>query len=100
MSDAQAEAIEFFDQTCLRESIRNVLEIGDVHFMTNNHLYHSRTSYKDHEPPAPRRHLLRLWLSTPESEGGWKLPYHDSDWRRRGGVQVDDRPHKVVLHAD
>lgn len=68
--------------------------------MTNNHLYHSRQAYTDHEPPAPRRHLLRLWVSTPESEGGWKLPYHDSDWKRRGGVQVDDRPHKVLLHAD
>ncbi|CRG87787.1 hypothetical protein PISL3812_04808 [Talaromyces islandicus] len=100
LSEKQKEAIEYFDQLCLQESIRNVLKVGDVHFMTNNHLYHSRTGYKDHPPPAPRRHLLRLWLSTPESEGGWKLPYHDSNWNKRGGVQVDDRPAKVLLHAD
>ncbi|KAJ5659934.1 hypothetical protein N7507_006385 [Penicillium longicatenatum] len=100
LSAEQAEAIEYFDQLCLQESIRNVLKVGDVHFMTNNHLFHSRTGYEDHPAPAPRRHLLRLWLSTPESEGGWKLPYHDSDWKRRGGVQVDDHPPKVLFHAD
>ncbi|GAM42913.1 hypothetical protein TCE0_044f17309 [Talaromyces pinophilus] len=100
LSEEQEEAIEYFDRLCLQESIRNVLMVGDVHFMGNNHLFHSRTSYKDHPAPAPRRHLLRLWLSTPESEGGWKLPYHDSDWKKRGGVQVDDRPAKVLLHAD
>lgn len=100
LSEEQAEAIEYFDRLCLQESIRNVLMVGDAHFMGNNHLFHSRTAYKDHPAPAPRRHLLRLWLSTPESEGGWKLPYHDSDWKKRGGVQVDDRPAKVLLHAD
>ncbi|VUC24805.1 unnamed protein product [Clonostachys rosea] len=60
LSNAQAEAIEFFDKTCYEESILNVLEVGDAHFMTNNHLYHSRQAYTDHESPAPRRHLLRL----------------------------------------
>jgi hypothetical protein len=100
LSEEQAEAIEYFDQLCLQESIRNVLKVGDIHFMGNSHLFHSRTSYKDHPAPAPRRHLLRLWVSTPESEGGWKLPYHDSNWKKRGGVQVDDRPAKVLLHAD
>lgn len=23
-------------------------------------------------------------------EGGWKLPFHDSDEKKRGGIQVDD----------
>jgi len=31
-----------------------------------------------------------LWLSTPKGEGGWKLPFHDSNEKKRGGVQVDN----------
>lgn len=71
LSEEHAEAIEYFGRLCLQESIRNVLMVGDVHFMGNNHLFHSRTPYKDHPPPAPRRHLLRLWLPTQrEKEAG------------------------------
>jgi len=37
---------------------------------------------------------MRLWLATPESEGGWKLPFSDSEHKKRGGIQVNDtRPH-------
>jgi hypothetical protein len=67
-----------------------ILDIGDIQFLSNNHVLHARTAYKDHAPPLPRRHLMRLWLSTPEDEGGWKLPFHDSREKKRGGIQVDD----------
>jgi hypothetical protein len=53
-----------------------ILDIGDIQFLSNNHVLHARTAYKDHAPPLPRRHLMRLWLSTPE--------------KKRGGIQVDD----------
>jgi hypothetical protein len=51
--------------------------------------------YRDHAPPAPRRHLLRLWLATPEGPdplhqgwtSGWKTIYSDSTHERRGGIQ-------------
>lgn len=37
---------------------------------------------------------MRLWLATPHSEGGWRLPFVDSDEKKRGGVQVNDQaPH-------
>ena len=54
----------------------------------------------DFAPPAPRRHLLRLWLSTPESEGGWALPMPDSDEKKRGGIQVNNTPPKAPLDAE
>ncbi|KAJ6017233.1 hypothetical protein N7451_000612 [Penicillium sp. IBT 35674x] len=60
LSAEQAEAIEYFDQLCLQESIRYVLKAGDVHFMTNNHLFYSRTEYEDHQAPTPRWHLPQL----------------------------------------
>jgi hypothetical protein len=33
---------------------------------------------------------MRLWLSTPEDEGGWKLPFKDTKEKKRGGIQVND----------
>ncbi|OJD37959.1 taurine catabolism dioxygenase family protein [Diplodia corticola] len=90
LSDAQQEAIQVLEDTCLRLSLHMILEIGDIQFLSNEHVLHARTAYKDYPPPAPRRHLLRLWLSTPESEGGWRLPFHDSDHKKRGGIQVND----------
>ena len=33
---------------------------------------------------------MRLWLATPEGEGGWRLPFGDSEERKRGGIQVDE----------
>ena len=46
-----------------------ILEVGDNQFVANFHALHARTGYKDQAPPTPRRHLTRLWLATPESEG-------------------------------
>ena len=43
---------------------------------------------------------MRLWLATPESEGGWKLPFHDSEEKKRGGIQVDDVAPVAHLDAD
>ena len=77
-----------------------ILDVGDIQFLSNEHVLHARTEYRDHPPPAPRRHLMRLWLATPESEGGWKLPFHDSQEKKRGGIQVDDVAPVANLDAD
>lgn len=77
-----------------------ILDIGDIQFLANSHILHARTAYTDHAPPAPRRHLMRLWLSTPEDEGGWKLPFWDSNEKKRGGIQVDDQPPVAPLDAE
>jgi hypothetical protein len=88
------------EETCSRLALHMVLEVGDIQFLSNEHVFHARTAYRDHEPPNPRRHLLRLWLSTPEAEGGWKLPMPDSKEKKRGGIQVDDTPPRLVLDAE
>ncbi|KAL5120345.1 hypothetical protein ACEQ8H_001635 [Pleosporales sp. CAS-2024a] len=90
LSPEQLRAAQVLEDTCLRLALHMVLDIGDIQFLSNNHVLHARTAYKDYPPPAPRRHLMRLWLSTPEDEGGWKLPFHDSREKKRGGIQVND----------
>ncbi|KAF4635504.1 hypothetical protein G7Y89_g2601 [Cudoniella acicularis] len=92
LSPEQVEAAKVLEETCHRLRLHMILEVGDIQFLSNEHVLHARTEYKDHTPPAPRRHLMRLWLATPESEGGWKLPFHDSAEKKRGGIQVNDNP--------
>lgn len=100
MSEAQLEAAHVLESTCQRLALHMVLEIGDIQFVSNNHCLHARTAYVDFPPPKPRRHLMRLWLAVPESEGGWKLPFKDSKEWKRGGIQVDDTPEKSPFDAE
>ncbi|KAF2685906.1 taurine catabolism dioxygenase-like protein TauD [Lentithecium fluviatile CBS 122367] len=100
LSEAQKRAADILEATCVQHSLHMILDIGDIQFLSNNHVLHARTAYKDFPPPAPRRHLMRLWLSTPEEEGGWRLPFHDSKEKKRGGIQVDDTPPVAPLDAE
>ncbi|PYH46519.1 TauD/TfdA family dioxygenase [Aspergillus saccharolyticus JOP 1030-1] len=100
LSAAQTEALEVLEATCNRLSLHMILEVGDIQFLANSHVLHARTAYVDHAPPTPRRHLMRLWLATPESEGGWRLPFWDSNEKKRGGIQVDDQPPVAPLDAE
>ncbi len=38
-------------------------EVGDVQWVSNSVILHSRTEYVDHDEPDRKRHLLRLWLT-------------------------------------
>ena len=40
---------------------------GDLLFLNNWVTLHRRTAFTDHEDPAQRRHILRLWLAMPNS---------------------------------
>ncbi|KAK7521581.1 hypothetical protein IWZ03DRAFT_368957 [Phyllosticta citriasiana] len=100
LSAAQLDALTVLEETCQRLALHMILEVGDIQFLSNEHVLHARTAYKDYPPPAPRRHLMRLWLSTPQSEGGWRLPFHDADEKKRGGIQVDDTPPRAPDDAE
>jgi len=100
LSEEQKEAAQVLEDTAVRLSLHMVLEVGDIQFVSNEHVLHARTAYKDYPAPAPRRHLMRLWLSTPESEGGWRLPFHDSNEKKRGGIQVNSNPPVAPLDAE
>jgi len=102
LSHEQQEAMQILEDTCNRVKLHMILEVGDIQFVANSHTLHARTAYRDYAPDSgmPRRHLMRLWLSTPVSEGGWRLPYWDADEKKRGGIQVDDMPPVARLDAD
>ncbi|OAL33692.1 hypothetical protein AYO20_07030 [Fonsecaea nubica] len=102
LSPAQVRALETLEAVCQRVKLHMILEVGDIQFVSNSHILHARTAYRDYGPDSgmPRRHLMRLWLSCPVSEGGWRLPFHDADERKRGGIQVDDTRPVARLDAD
>lgn len=65
-------------------AINFALEPGDIQLANNLAALHQRTEYVDHDEPARKRHLLRLWLAShhpralaPEFEerfnGGWSF---------------------------
>jgi hypothetical protein len=76
LSPEQSRAAQILEDTCVKLALHMILDIGDIQFLSNNHVLHARTEYKDFPPP--------------EEEGGWKLPFHDSREKKRGGIQVDD----------
>ena len=84
--------MEVLEACCLKNALEYDCEIGDIQFVSSAQLLHARTGFTDPKPPAPARYLLRTWIATPEQEGGWVLPYHDSAVPKRGGIQVEDQP--------
>jgi hypothetical protein len=46
--------------------IQMPFEPGDIQFLHNHVIVHSRTEYEDDPAPERKRHLLRLWLATPD----------------------------------
>ncbi|KXJ88080.1 taurine catabolism dioxygenase TauD [Microdochium bolleyi] len=92
LTAAQREAMEVLELTSQKLGLEYECEVGDVQFVSCLHTLHSRTGFVDAEPPAPPRYLLRTWMGTPEHEGGWCLPFHDSCYPKRGGVQVESVP--------
>ncbi len=69
------------------------LRPGDIQFVCNHSIFHSRTTFEDHPEPARRRHLLRLWLA---SEGGPALPPVFDNYT---GLDARGRPMGLLLEG-
>jgi hypothetical protein len=69
LSPQQMEAMDLFDELAASPDfhLAMMFEPGDLQLVNNHVLYHSRTAFEDYDEPDRRRHLLRLWLSVPNS---------------------------------
>lgn len=87
------EALDMFAALCRELSFAMDFRPGDIQFLHNHVVVHSRTAFEDYPEPERRRHLLRLWLATPN---GRPLPdafanrYHtlEAGARPAGGIIV------------
>ncbi len=69
LTPTQIEALDLFDSIAnepgMALSFR--MEPGDFQLANNFCVLHARTNFEDWPEPAERRHLLRLWVATPNS---------------------------------
>jgi hypothetical protein len=67
LSPAQLEALELVTQLASDDRFRLDMDfrLGDIQFLNNHLILHSRTDFVDYDEPERKRHLLRLWLDTP-----------------------------------
>ncbi len=84
----QWEAIDLLEEIMAdpRMCFRMRLEQGDLQLVNNYVIVHSRTPFEDFAEADAKRHLLRLWLSVPDSQ---PLP---ADWAE---YYIDTRPGSV-----
>lgn len=88
----QEEAFEYLDALTIGPEFHLDMEFlpGDVQFLCNHTVLHSRTSYVDWEDREKRRHLLRLWLGCP---GGPNLP---AAYKEAQGLTNAGRPAGIL----
>ncbi len=84
----QQAAFDLLDQLAGSPELRLDMEFrpGDMQFLCNHWVLHSRTAFEDWPDPARRRHLLRLWLGCP---GGPDIPEY---YVRHQGLTASGRP--------
>lgn len=82
LTPQQDELLALVDQLAQDPTIhvRFPLERGDIIFINNYSVAHSRSAFEDHDEPERKRHLLRLWLVT---YGGRPLA---ADFDNRAGL--------------
>lgn len=69
LSGEQKEALDFLEAVAARPEMHHTFrqQPGDILFLNNWVSMHRRTAFEDHEAEALRRHILRVWLSMPNS---------------------------------
>lgn len=93
LTPAQIEALDYFDATLARPELcfHMNFEPGDVQWINNHVVLHSRTDYEDFDEPERKRHLLRLWVASPDAPAlpdAWAIAYKDVAERSvRGGFR-------------
>ena len=67
LTEADHSALDIIQDLAETDQFRfdMVLQRGDMQFVNNHVLIHSRTHFEDFDDPERKRHLLRLWLAIP-----------------------------------
>lgn len=102
---ALIEALDLFARLAAERAFAMEFRAGDIQFLHNHVAVHSRTAFEDFPEPERRRHLLRLWLSTPDGRPlpqGYSARYHtlSEGERPAGGIMVPGTELKAPLEAE
>ena len=91
----QLDAIEMFSELCLELQHLQEFNPGDIQFLNNHVIQHSRTGFEDWEDEDKKRHLLRLWLEVPGIR-----PIHEAFATRINGIILPGTELKAPLEAE
>jgi hypothetical protein len=80
ISAEHQQALDVFDQVVRRPALAHTmwLEPGDLQIINSHVTLHSRTDFTDHDDPAKKRLLFRLWLAPPDGDHlpeSWRVLY-------------------------
>jgi hypothetical protein len=69
LTEEERSALDLVDMLAKRDDLRFDMEFepGDIQYLNNHVAFHSRTGFEDHEQPAMRRHLMRIWLQSEDA---------------------------------
>jgi hypothetical protein len=64
LTSADTDPLDYLDDVMRRPQlpVNFQMERGDMQFVNNVFILHSRTEYEDHPQPERKRHYIRLWL--------------------------------------
>jgi hypothetical protein len=94
---AQKEAIAVYRATVEECALDIDFKAGDIQFLNNFVMLHTRREYEDWPEPARKRHLLRLWLSDPV---GRPIPNEQRHGRSGRGVRLAGVPLVAPLDVE
>lgn len=94
LTPAQTEALTFLGEVANEPSVCLDMDFrpGDMQFLCNHSILHSRTAYEDFPEIERRRHLLRLWLSS--ADGPALPPNITADFQ---GITDTGRPDGIRI---
>ena len=93
LTAAEHEALDMLDALSNDPALNLQIEFrpGDMQFLHNHQIFHSRTDFENWPEPERHRHLLRLWLAPQDAR-----PLPPAFAQRYGGLTPGDRGGIVV----
>jgi hypothetical protein len=91
LSALEKEAIDYLDALADDDKLALSMDFlpGDMQFVHNHQILHSRTDFENWPEPERQRHLFRLWLAPPKARElppVYKLRYGSIEPGNRGGI--------------
>ncbi len=93
---AQVEAADYYRKTVEECAVDIEFKKGDIQFLNNFVMLHTRRGYEDWPEDARKRHLLRLWLQDPAAR---LIPKDQREGRAGRGVQISGMKLTAPLEA-
>ncbi len=89
LSSLEREALDYAEKIAAREELTLSMQLvpGDIQFLNNRKILHSRAGYEDFPEKQRRRLMLRIWLMNPQwPERSPQQRFFDHSHRAGGGI--------------